>query len=193
MFVSDFDDDGDLDLAVSRNAADTLVILLNQPVPRIIATSPVQNELNVSVDSGISVTFDIDMDSTTINDSTFVVNARSTGLRSGGFSYDIQSKTATFNPSTDFDEGEVVTVVLTTGIESSHGIPLDNSYIWCFTVAVSDNSPGTFLPDSTYSISDSPHPIFGADFDNDGDIDIASSSYSSGVLVLLNNGDGTRG
>jgi hypothetical protein len=45
--------------------------------------------------------------------------------------------------------------------------------------------------DSAYAVSSSPHPIFGADFDNDGDIDLASASLNYGVLVLLNNGDGT--
>ena len=86
--------------------------------PTIVSTSPAQNELNVPVNTNISVTFDIDMDSITINDSTFVVNARSTGLHLGTFTYDSLSKAATFDPVDDFHVGEVVTVVLTAGIQS---------------------------------------------------------------------------
>jgi hypothetical protein len=38
--------------------------------PQIDAVSPTQNELNVAVNTSISVTFDIDMDAATINNST---------------------------------------------------------------------------------------------------------------------------
>ena len=44
--------------------------------PTILSTSPMQNELNVPANTNISVTFDMEMDETTVNDSTFVVNAR---------------------------------------------------------------------------------------------------------------------
>jgi hypothetical protein len=96
--------------------------------PTILSTSPAQNELNVSVHTNISVIFDVEMDETTINDSTFVVNARSTGLHLGTITYDGPTETATFDPMQDFEEGEVVTVVLTTGIQSSGGASLDSSY-----------------------------------------------------------------
>ena len=102
--------------------------------PQIVSITPLQNELNTPFDTDISVTFDIDMDEATINSSTFVVNARSTGLHDGIITYDGPEKTATFASSTDFEDGEVVTVVLATGIESSGGIPLENSYAWSFTI-----------------------------------------------------------
>ncbi len=136
--------------------------------PSIVSTSPVQNELNVPVNTNISVTFDMDMDSSTINDSTFVVHARSTGLHAGTFDYvfdtiDIQidttvigsdtvfdttfvlSTTATLDPSIDFAVGEVVTVVLTTDIQSLWRTPLDSSYVWSFNIVV-NNGAGTFAP-----------------------------------------------
>ncbi|NIM97663.1 MAG: hypothetical protein GTO24_06155, partial [candidate division Zixibacteria bacterium] len=61
--------------------------------PHVVSTSPAQNELNVPVSTNISVTFDVDMDESTINNSTFVVNARSTGLHEGTITYDGPSKT----------------------------------------------------------------------------------------------------
>ncbi|MGB2979626.1 MAG: Ig-like domain-containing protein, partial [Candidatus Zixiibacteriota bacterium] len=159
--------------------------------PQIVSTSPAQNALNVPISSNISVTFDVDMDETTINDSTFVVNARSTGLHPGTISYDGPSKTATFDPVDDFDEGEVVTVVLTTVIESSGGTPLDSAYVWSFTSIVYDGS-GTFAPHSIYPVGDYPVSVFSADLDGDGDLDLATANeHSASVSVLLNNGDGS--
>ena len=61
--------------------------------PHVVSTSPAQNELNVPVSTNISVTFNVNMDETTINDSTFVVNARCTGLHLGTMTYDGPTKT----------------------------------------------------------------------------------------------------
>ena len=164
---------------------------LYDSLPHIVSTSPAQNELNVPLSTNISVTFDVDMDETTINDSTFVVNARSTGLHPGTITYDGPSRTATFDPVEDFDEGEAVTVALTTGVQSSEGVPLDSAYVWSFTSVVYDGS-GTFAPHSVYAVGEDPSSVFSADLDGDGDLDLATANAFFGdVSVLLNNGDGT--
>ena len=161
--------------------------------PHVASTSPTQNQLNVDISANISVTFDMDMDQTTINDSTFVVNARSTGLHLGNISYDGPSRTATFDPLGDFDEGELVTVALTRGIESFQGTPLDSAHVWCFTLSVSDG-PGYFFHDSVYSVGRDPRSVFCADFDGDGHLDLATANdTSTNVSVLLNSGNGTFG
>ncbi|UCE66428.1 MAG: Ig-like domain-containing protein, partial [Candidatus Zixiibacteriota bacterium] len=122
--------------------------------PQVDSTVPAQNQLNVSVSTDISVTFDIDMDAATINDSTFLVNGMSTGLHAGTITYDAPSKTATFNPSIDFANGEIVTVVLTGGVESSAGTPLVD-YAWSFTTAA-DDGYGTFANSVNCSAGDAP-------------------------------------
>jgi hypothetical protein len=161
-------------------------------VPDIVSTSPAQNELNVSVSANISVTFDIDMDETTINDSTFVVNAWSTGPHPGTITYNSLTKTATLDPDSNFAVGEIVTVVLTTDIRSIFGYPLDSSYVWSFTTEVSDESPGIFVLDSAYSVGEGPWSVFAADLDGDGDLDLMTANCKSNdVSVLLNNGDAT--
>lgn len=161
-------------------------------VPRLLLpTSPTQNELNVAVNTNISVTFDKDMDESTVNDSTFVVNARSTGLHQGTITYDSLTRTATLDPTDDFDVGEVVTVVLSRDIQSSQGVPLDNSYIWSFTTVVNDG-PGTFDSVSVYLVCDGPQFVFAADLNGDGNLDLTTANATSdSVSVLLNNGDGT--
>jgi len=60
--------------------------------PTVVSLTPTQNQLNVPTSMNLSVTFDINMDASSINDSTFVVNARSTGLHSGFISYNGLSK-----------------------------------------------------------------------------------------------------
>jgi hypothetical protein len=123
-----------------------IMVFLSHPLPSfaqaptIVSTTPAQNQLNLPVSTNISVTFDLDMDATTINDSTLVVNAKSTGLHSGTIAYDGPGKTATFDPTEDFKVGEVVTVELTTGMRSSLGSPLDSRYVWSFTVAVNEGN-----------------------------------------------------
>ncbi|MFH1891573.1 MAG: FG-GAP-like repeat-containing protein [Candidatus Zixiibacteriota bacterium] len=159
--------------------------------PAVISVFPPQNKLNVPVSSILSVTFDIEMDEATIDSSTFVVNARLTGLHKGMISYDSQTKTATLDPDSDFDVGEVVTAVLTTGIQSFQGFPLNSSFVWSFTTAT-DDGPGTFGRGPTCTVGGFPRTIFAADLDGDEDIDLVTANESSDdVSVLLNIGDGS--
>jgi hypothetical protein len=167
-----------------------ITIAIPHDPPQILSTLPAQNELNVAASNNISVTFDIDMDETTINGSTFVVNAWYTGLHQGTITYDGPTKTATFDPLEDFEEGEVVTVTLTTGVQSSESVPLDSAYLWSFTSVVYDG-PGIFATQTVYPVGDGPYSVFSADLDGDGDLDLATAdSDSTNVSVLLNNGDG---
>lgn len=159
--------------------------------PRIVSVTPSQYELSASGSTNISVTFDVDMDEETFNESTFIVNARSTGNHYGEIIYDDMTRTATIDPYEDFDVGEEITVTLSTQIRSGGGEPLPAGYLWFFTVEVDDGT-GEFILDSEYIVGGDPNAIFFADFDNDGDNDIACAKWTANVIaVLLNNGDGT--
>ena len=68
----------------------SLAILAQNPT--IVSTAPAQNMLNVPKDTVISVTFDSDMNASTINSNTFIVQASQTGLHSGIYSYDRGSR-----------------------------------------------------------------------------------------------------
>jgi hypothetical protein len=160
-------------------------------IPHIISTSPAQNQLNVPVNANISVTFNIPIDETTINESTFVVEAWFTGLHQGTITYDSPTKTATLNPTNDFDQGEIVTVVLTTGIRSSVGTPMESSYVCSFTTKVNDGAC-CFAQAVNYSVGSYPWSVFCADLEDDGDMDLAvACGDSNKVSILKNNGDGT--
>ena len=97
--------------------------------PTVVSTSPAQGARNLEVSTNIEVTFDVDMDVSTINNSTFLVNGSITALRSGIYTYDGPTRTVTFVPDTEFAVNDLVTVVLTTGIQSSAGVPMASGFI----------------------------------------------------------------
>ncbi len=176
---------------VNQFSGGTGSLLQTDSLPHVASTLPTQNELTAIGSTNISVTFDVNMDPATINDSTFVVYTRYTGRHQGTISYSDQSRTATFDLLSDFKAGELVTVVLTTGIKSSGGIPLDSSYIWSFNISVK-RPAGIFAADSTYPVSDAPRSVCSADLDGDGNLDLATAGGNPGkVTILLNNGNGT--
>ncbi len=170
--------------------------LIQAQTPQVTSTSPDQNELDISISSDIMVTFDMAMNRSTINSNSFMVSGMLSGFSSGVITFNGPSTTATFNSNTDFFYGELVTVVLTTGIESSSGTPIDG-YVWSFTVEAPSGA-GTFNPITNYSLGTTySGNIFAADYNNDGYADIATTSggdiFSGGdyiFSVMLNDGNG---
>ena len=163
---------------------------LSAQVPSIVSVSPSDNELAVGTSSNITVTFDIDMDGSSFSSTTFIVFGAYTGNYAGAYSYDSPSKTVTFDPNTDFVTGEVVSILLTTAVQSSALTPLAGSYAWSFTCDVS-LSTGIFGGALTYTVGSQPHGLAAGDFDNDGKIDIASALFGSNeVSVVINDGVG---
>jgi hypothetical protein len=156
--------------------------------PLLLTFSPGENALNAPVASSISATFSIDMNSATITPATMIVRGQNTGNHSGTIAYNPTTRTATFDPTVDFAAGEQVTVTLTSGIQSTLGVPL-SPYSWSFTTAATGG--GQFLPRVDIPCGDSPSDIAVADLNGDGRIDIAvSDSTAQNVAVYLNQGNG---
>jgi len=160
-------------------------------VPTITSFTPISNALNVAKNTNIAVTFNRDINQSTINNSTIVVHAFQTGLHTGTYSYNSSTKTATFDPDNDFVVGEIVAVTLTTGIKTLIGDPLPNPYEWSFTIRVNAGS-GKFKPKTDYGTSDA-NSVFSSDLDGDGDMDVAvaNDNSSNTISVFLNKGNGT--
>lgn len=167
-----------------------------EPLQAIISVNPSRNALNIPQDTDISVTFGVDINPATLNANTFVVHASQTGLHTGTYNYDDDTKTATFYPDLDFIVGEVVSVTVTTGIQEADGDPLLNPYIWSFTIETLDGS-GEFESAGSVSVGGNPQSVVTGDLDGDGDLDLAvANSISDNVSVIsviLNNDDGTFG
>ncbi|MCP4580950.1 MAG: hypothetical protein GY839_04990 [candidate division Zixibacteria bacterium] len=176
------------DSAFQTTNSDTSVFISKfAQIPYLLSTAPTQNALNVPVDTDISITFDIDMDETTINDSTFVVHARSTGMHTGIIGYDPGTKTATLNPIGDFAVGEIVVVTLTTDIQSSEGVALENFFTWIFRVEVHGGF-GSFSDSYYYPAGGEPVDLFATEISGDNSLDLITANQDDTYRILTNDG-----
>ncbi len=153
------------------------------------STSPGQNQLNVLPSSNITATFGVDMDPTTFTSSSFVVHSDLEGRISGGLSYDGPSKTATFDPISDFATGDIISVTLTDDIQSDQGAPLDQGYCWSFTVGASYGQ-GIFDEKPPWPVDEAPKAMGAADFDKDGRVDLIVTHAVDETVAFMKNWGG---
>jgi len=189
----DFNCDGDLDLAVGLGFADEVTLMENLPPrPYPISTSPQQNQVDVAKDSDISVTFSLKMSLPSFNDtSSFLVYGSQSGFHTGGFTISGDDQTITFDPDSGFAVGEVVTVILTTGIKSQFPETVSMGQGYAFSFTTRSEGQGVFPVDSSYAVGTNPQSVYGCYLNGDGKIDIAVANYGDNtVSVLLNQGDG---
>ncbi len=99
--------------------------------PTVNSTSPEDNDTNVMLSSTVSVTFSEDMDPTTIDSTTFTLS--SNPPVDGAVSYDADTKTATFTPSSDLEFDTTYTATMTTAAADLAGNPLEADVIFTFT------------------------------------------------------------
>ena len=156
----------------------------------VVEVWPKQNLGNVSVNEDVTVEFSTAVDLGFIDQSNFAVYSHSHGLHQGTYSQ-LTSRFIVFDPDDDFAAGDEVTVILTTGILSLLGAPLDHGYAWSFTVAAIDGCTPVFSSPVSYSIGRAPHCLGSGDLDSDGDIDIAVAiSGADEVAIYMNDGSG---
>ncbi|MBV6506367.1 MAG: hypothetical protein ILNGONEN_01942 [Syntrophorhabdaceae bacterium] len=157
---------------------------------QVVSMSPGQHALNVPANTSITAIFNQSMNPGTVNNFTFRVWGEQSGPRTGIISYQVTSKKATFTPAQPFLPGETVHVTLTNGIKTAGGQAL-KTFSWQFMTAVSASS-GHIASVGELSVGSFPNAIAGADFDQDGDIDLAVANRSGQTIsILRNNGDGT--
>ncbi len=154
----------------------------------IASLSPLQNELDVSVATDISVTFDKDMDSTTVDESTFKVWSRCNGSLQGSISYHVPSRTAQFQPTFDFQVGDIPCVLLSNEILTEYGSPMGRNFVWNFTVETGGH--GNFIIGAAYDVEGWQTSLCAADLNGDRETDLAVTSNNS-IQLLINDGDGS--
>jgi hypothetical protein len=96
--------------------------------PDIVAINVAAGATCVALDQKISVTFDEQMDSLTINPSTFFIEGVA-----GAVTYNVLSQTATFTPSAALAANTTFTITVTTGAKDLGGVPLAAPFHQTFT------------------------------------------------------------
>lgn len=162
--------------------------------PQVVSISPGENSTGIMLNANLEVRFNIEMDSMSFTNSTFVVRGQYSGIHEGTFDYDTLTRTITYDPLGDFAFGEFVNVTLTAGIASESGTQLAPAYHWSFYTNVLGEA-GPYSDVTHYETELSTRSVCAGDFDEDGDLDLAVSSLylPTDISILLNNGNGTFG
>jgi hypothetical protein len=158
----------------------------------IIDRSPRPNSVNVQQNANISITFDRDIDLSTLA-GNILVNGSFYGSYNFAVSYDSSTRTITLDPIGEFKYNELITVTVKKGIKSTSGDTLRQTYIWTFTVGVKGGT-GNFVEKTRIGVGSYPRNVSFGDIDGDGDIDIAVANYGSDnvsiLIILINDGSG---
>jgi hypothetical protein len=102
-------------------------------LPGVISVTPVQGATGVAINTTVTATFSMAMNSASITTSTFTVTGPGGTAVAGAVTY--SGKTATFTPTADLAYATTYTATLTTGISSPGGAELIGPYVWSFTTA----------------------------------------------------------
>jgi hypothetical protein len=141
-------DDGTVYFTYSRSGHVYLSRCLNTITPPPPLTTPTVNPtdgaVNIEIDANISATFIENIHPATITTNTIYI----TGI-SGSVSYDVPTKTATFNPNSNLSYDTTYTATISTGVEDLDGNSLQTDYTWFFTTeAAPDTIPPTVISTS---------------------------------------------
>jgi hypothetical protein len=113
--------------------------------PVVSSVTPTDAATNIEPGDTVKATFDMSMDPTTFNSSTFTVKDPSQNAVAATYSYDDATKTASFVANEGFSPNTTYTATLEGGTGSTvnnlAGIPLASDYTWSFTTAAAAQCP----------------------------------------------------
>lgn len=137
-------------------------------MPIVISTDPAPNSTNVPLDKIISATFNMPMNSSTLNATTYTVKQGATTLL-GTISY--SGSTISFTPITPLEVNKLYTATITTGAKNVAGTAMANNYVWNFTTRIS-----VVIPPITSGLN---FGVFGGN----------AGITNQGLLTRINNGN----
>jgi hypothetical protein len=156
-----------------------------------LSTTPIANSFNAAVSANLDLT--LDRNGVTPAAANWITRGEFTGDKAGAFSGG--SSTLTFNPTSNFKPGELVTSTLKSGAITTS--PAANPCVtgaktWQFRAGVTAGG-GAYGANNEFATGPGPFATLG-DMNNDGNLDVvAVSDNSSKVSVLLGNGAGGFG
>jgi ice-binding like protein/Big-like domain-containing protein len=133
---------GDFELTILYSDDAAVAGAINTAVPQpptVVAFTPADDALNVTIAQRPTATFSVDMDPTTLDDA-FTLQLGMTTVP-GVVSYDAATDTATFTPDTALELDSTYDVVITTDAENIRHTPLASSHGWTFTTAEVSQGP----------------------------------------------------
>ena len=102
----------------------------------IASVSPVQNSDTALVSTNVIAFFGIDMDGTTIDDTTFTLTEVGGVDQAATVTYDTTTRSATLDPVADLVSGTQYTATISATVTDVNGnTPLSNDFAWSFTVS----------------------------------------------------------
>ncbi|HET6244287.1 MAG: DUF3494 domain-containing protein [Bacteroidetes bacterium] len=109
--------------------------------PTVVSISPANDLTGVERNSEIIVNFSDRMDISSITASTFILKHGTTVVLG---TVSCWGKTARFKPTNELSANTTYTVTITTGVENSADVPLENKFVSIFTTkAAPGTGPGT--------------------------------------------------
>ncbi len=156
----------------------------------VLSTAPLQNAIDVSRTSNLSIVFDQSLNTGTVSQANLPVYENGKRI-DGAYSFattSIVNDTVIFNPTVDFAYGAKVEFLIKDDVQSTIGASV-NEYTSTFIVEAVEGD-GSFLAQPTITTNTITVTNNSADLNNDGYLDLVS--IGGAVLeVFLNNGDGT--
>lgn len=101
--------------------------------PVVLTTDPVNNAIAVKFDKTISATFNMVMNPSTLNSTTFKVN-QGVDVVAGAITY--TGSTVSFVPTNPLLSNKIYTVTITTGAKNSLNTAMVADYVWNFTTDI---------------------------------------------------------
>ncbi|MEQ9202781.1 MAG: Ig-like domain-containing protein, partial [Cyclobacteriaceae bacterium] len=118
-------------LAVANSGTNRVMYTLD-PL-QLASSTPSANAKDIAKEADIVLTFDADLDNTTVNPTNIVVRGQQSGNIAGIWS--VSGAVATFDPTNDLTDGEVIHVEISANVKSTDGLPFGLSKGLSFTVA----------------------------------------------------------
>lgn len=194
--TGDFDEDGDLDAAVGSYNTPRVTVLLNDDQLYVSQTHPPTYGLAAPETTDVAAQFNMGISEPSLDSASFLVYGTQTGIHRGAITYNSGQSLVTLDPAADFAPGDMVTALLTTNITSTTGVSL-LGYGWSFTAAVPYPSSGEIGNPTHFASGTKPRGFWTADYDSDGNIDVAvtnnTSQTTGAVVVMLGDGNGRLG
>jgi Big-like domain-containing protein len=113
-------------------------------VPTIVNTNPAEGEKGIAIDSNVIATFSKQMNSSTINSSTFTLKKNGdTSNIQGEVTLAPDSKTAILNPSSNLESSTKYTATITKEVKDVAGNPVASDKTWSFTTTSTTSTIAT--------------------------------------------------